>query len=119
MGDNSFLSLFYHGQPCQDVFGKDMIFNLASVVDWRVVTVAKQRQIDIDNFRENAKWVSHDYAIGDWVYVEMTGIYQKLDYNKQGPYRITEVFTNGTVRVQRRQVNERINIRRLKPHFYE
>ena len=55
MGDNSFLSLFYHGQPGQDVFGKDMIFNLASVVDWRVVTVAKQRQIDIDNFRENAK----------------------------------------------------------------
>ena len=39
----------------------------------------------------------HDYAIGDPVYVEMTGIYHKLDCKKQGPHRITEVFTNSTV----------------------
>ena len=47
----------------------------------------------------------HDYAIGDQVYVEMTGIYHKLDYKKQGPNIIKELFTNGTVRVQRIQVN--------------
>ena len=52
----------------------------------------------------------HDYAMGNRVYVEMTGIYHKLDYNKQGPYRITKVFTNGTVRVQRGQVDGQINI---------
>ena len=46
---------------------------------------------------ENAKRITHDYAIGDQVYVEMTGIYRELDYRKQGPYRITEVFTIGTV----------------------
>ena len=34
----------------------------------------------------------HDYAIGDRVYVGMTGIYRKLDYKKQGPYRMAEVF---------------------------
>ena len=38
--------------PDQDIFGRDMLFNLASVVDWRVVTAAKQRQLDIDNVRE-------------------------------------------------------------------
>ena len=27
----------------------------------------------------------HDYAIDDQVYVEITGIYHKLDYKKQGP----------------------------------
>ena len=105
--------------PGQYFLGRDMLFNLASVVDWRVVTTAKQRQVDIDNVRENAKRVTHDYAIGDQVYVEMTGIYRKLYYRKQGPYRITEVFTNGTVQVQRGQVNRRINIRRLKPHFVD
>ena len=31
----------------------------------------------------------HDYAKGDKVYVEMTGIYHKLDYKKQVPYIIT------------------------------
>ena len=82
-----------------------MLFNLTSVVDWRVAIAEKQRQVDIDNIRENSRQVTHDYAIGDIVYVEMTGIYRKLDFKKQEPYRITEVFTNGTVRVQTRQVN--------------
>ena len=71
-----------------------MLFNLTSVVDWQVVTAVNQRQVDIDNVRENARRVTHDYAIGNPVYVEMTVIYQKLDCKKQGPYIITELFTN-------------------------
>ena len=82
-----------------------MLFNLESVVDWRVVTAENQSQIDIDNVRENANRVTHDYAVGDQVYVEMTGIYRNLDYRTQGPYKITDVFTNITVRVQCGQVN--------------
>ena len=105
--------------PGEAVFGIYMLFNSASVVDWRVVATAKQSQVNIDNVRENAKWVTHEYAIGDQVCVEMTGIYCKLDYRRQGPYRITEVFTNGTFQVQRGKFNERINIRRLKPDFFE
>ena len=105
--------------PGQDVFGRDMLFNLVSVVDWQVVTAAKQRQVDIDIVRENSKQVTHDYAIGDQFYVEMTGIYRRIDSRKQGPYIITKVFTNGTVRVQHGQVNERINIRRLISLFNE
>ena len=105
--------------PGQAVFGRYMLCNLASIVDWRVATATKQRKLDIDNVRENVKRVTHDYAIGNQVYVEMTGIYHKLDYKEKGPYRITEVFTNGTVRVQNEQVNERINTRRLNPHFDE
>ena len=105
--------------PGQAFFGRDVLFNLESAVDWRVVTAAKQRQADIDNVRENAKQVTHDYAIGDRVYVEMIGIYRKHDYKKQGPYIITKVFTNGTVQVQRIQVNKPINIIQLKPHFDE
>ena len=105
--------------PGQAVFGRDILFNLDSVIYWRVATAANQRQLDIDNVRENAKRLTHDYAIGNRVYVEMTVIYRKLDYKKQGPYIITEVFTNGTVQFQRGKVNERIKIRKLKPHFDE
>ena len=39
----------------------------------------------------------YDYAIGNLVYVEMTDIYSKLDYSKQGPYIIPELFINDTV----------------------
>ena len=75
--------------PVQDVFVRDMLFNLASVIDWQVLTSAKQRQVDIDNVRENARRVMHDYAIGNRVYVEMTGIYRKLGYKLQRPCIIT------------------------------
>ena len=75
--------------------------------------------MDIDNFREKDRQVTNDYAIGNIVYVDMTGIYRKLYYNKQVPYIITEVSINGTVRVQQVQVKERINIRWLRPHFGE
>ena len=103
----------------QAIFGRDILFNLSPVVEWRVATDVKLRQVDIDNVRENDKRFTHDYAIGDQFYVEMKVIYRKLYYKKQGLYIITELFTNGTVRVQRGQVNGRIKIRRLKPHFDE
>ena len=94
-----------------------MLFNLASVVDWWFVTATKQLKVDIDNVREKSKRVTHDYAIGNQFYVEMKGIYHQLDYKKQGPYIITEVFRNGTVKFQQGQVYERMHIRLIKPHF--
>ena len=78
-----------------------MIFNIVSVVDWKVVTAAKRRKLDTNNVQENAKQVTH---IGNQFHVEMTNICCKLYYSKQGTYRITEVFTNGTVQFQLGQV---------------
>ena len=51
-----------------------MLFNLTSVFDWQVATAAKQREVEIDNVREKAKQVTHDYAVVNQVYLEMTGI---------------------------------------------
>ena len=96
-----------------------MLFKLTSVVYWRVATAVEQCQVDIENVREKAKRVTYDYTIGDRVYVEMSGIYRKLDYKKQGPYRITEDFTNSIVRFQRGKANERINIWQLRHHSDE
>ena len=55
--------------PGQDVFDRDMLFNLLAVVDWRVATAADQRQEDIDDVRENARGVMHEYTIGDRIYM--------------------------------------------------
>ena len=78
--------------PDQDVFGRDMIFNLVSVLDWRVINTENQRQVDIDNARENSGQVIHDYSISDQAYVEMNGIYRKLDYSKKGPYNHISLY---------------------------
>ena len=64
-----------------------MILNLASVVYRKVVTVNKQLQVNIDKFCKNSRQVSHDYAVENLVYVYKTGIYQKLGYEKYGPYK--------------------------------
>ena len=106
--------------PAQLMFGRDMIFNLSTVIDWRAITLHKQKQVDRDNLRENARRITHDYTEQDKVYVPCDGINRKLDYRKKkGPYTITQIYTNGTVWIQQGNVNARINIRRLEPYFEE
>ena len=46
--------------PGKYVFGRDVLFNLTSVVDWQVVTTENQRQVDIDNVRENMQGIIGD-----------------------------------------------------------
>ena len=73
--------------------------------------------MDKANLRENRNRVDYDYTVGQEIYIKNDGVKRKMDSPKQGPFKITEVFTNGTVRIQRCNVNERINIRRIEPHF--
>mgnify|MGYP000317589253 CR=1 FL=1 len=47
----------FNKTPGQLVFGRDMIFNLSTVVDWKAITARKQAQVDRDNLRENANRV--------------------------------------------------------------
>ena len=96
--------------PAQLVFGRDMIFNLYTVIDWKAITLRKQKQVDRDNPRENFKRVNYDYAEQDIVYTIPDGIQGKLDYREKGPCTVTQVFTNSTVQIQRYNVNERINM---------
>ena len=104
--------------PAQLVFGRDMIFNLKSLINWKTMALKRQQKVDIANKRGNAKRIDFDYKVGQKAYVVITDIHhRKLHGPKKGPYLITEVYTNGNVRIQRGAVNERINIRRLEPHF--
>ena len=61
--------------PGQAVFGRDMQFNLTSVVDWWVVIAAEQQQVDIDNVEENNMQVTHNYEICYQFYVNSVVIW--------------------------------------------
>ena len=101
--------------PGQLTFGRDMIINATYVANWRHIRDRKRASMIKDNLRENAKRISHDYEENDMVYVTSFDVKRKLQV-KEGPFRITQVFTNGTVCIQRSPlVQERINIRRLYP----
>ena len=94
-----------------------MMFNLQTLVDWKHLSLKKQQSTDVATLRENKHRKDYDYQIGSQVYIVKDGIFRKLDSPKLGPYPVTDVFTNGTVRVQQGPVNERINICHLEPHF--
>ena len=103
--------------PAQLVFRRDMMFNLSTLVNWKDLSIRKQALVDKNTLRENRKRIDYDYQIDDLVYVTKDGIFSKLESPKKEPYPVTEVFSNGTVCIQRGAVNERINIRRLETHF--
>ena len=96
--------------PAQLVFSRDMLFNISTLVNWKALALNKQKSVDRANLRENCGRVDYDYQVGQRVYVVRDGIFRKLESPKFGPFPITDIYTNGRVRIQRGLVNEHINI---------
>jgi hypothetical protein len=71
-----------------------------------------------NNRRENASIISHDYKVGDKELPRKPGKHiVKLEAPRTGPHTVTAIHTNGTLRIQKGKVKERVNIRRLIPYF--
>ena len=102
--------------PGQVVFGQDMLLLVQLKRDWARIRQHKQDIINVNNRKENAKCIEHEYRVGEKVLLEKPGLISKLPAPHTGPNWITHTYNNGTVRVQRGIVNERINIRRLIPY---
>ena len=93
-----------------------MLFNIPYTPNWENITTQKQKEIIKNNNAENKRCVDHDYAVNDNVLIYKAGIFRKLDRPFLGPFEKVQIYTNGTVRIQRGIVDERINIRRLTPY---
>ena len=94
----------------QLVFGHDAIFNIPFVADWDYIHQRKQHIIHDNNRRENAKHIAHTYQVGDKILqkVENNTKYGSSEY--EGPYVITDVYDNGTVRIRKKAFIDTINI---------
>ena len=67
---------------------------------------------------ENKKQIDFDYKVGGKILIVKDGILRKAESPKQKePWTITQVHTNGTIRVNCRTKSERLNIRRVEPCF--
>ena len=106
-----------HTSPGAAIFGRDMLFDIPYIADWTDIGKRRQASVDKDNLKENEKRIDFDYAVGQKVLLKKDGIIRKLEDKYDGPYTITDVHVNGTVRIQRGTVNERVNIRRITPYF--
>jgi hypothetical protein len=71
-----------------------------------------------NNKRENDSRIRHDYKVRDKVLLKKPGKHlRKLEAPRTRPHTVTVIYTNGTVRIQKGKVNERVNIIRLFPYF--
>jgi hypothetical protein len=103
--------------PMQLVCGRDAILNIKHEANWKFIRERKQRLIRENNRRENAKRHPYTYTVGEKVLL-------RADWNNapkygedpfKGPYTITQVNDNGTVRLRMGAVTDTVNIRLIKP----
>ena len=101
--------------PGAAIFGRDMLFDIPYIVDWKAIGLRRQARVDKDALRHNVKRIDYDYAVGEKILIIKDGILRKAEDKYVGPFTVTQVYTNGTVRIQRGKVSERLNIRRIVP----
>jgi hypothetical protein len=93
-----------------------MIFKTKHEANWEFIRNRKQQIIEKNSEAENAKRIPHTYNIGDKVLIRR-GTEIKYEAPYQGPYTITKVNDNRTVRLKVNNVEDTYNIRRLTPYL--
>jgi hypothetical protein len=76
-----------------------MVLNTQYLADWTAIKARKQEQIRKNNLVENLKRIPHEYRVGDKVMLE-NHLARKYEQPYKGPYIITKVNNNGTVRLK-------------------
>ncbi len=94
-----------------------MILPIQFKANWAAIALRKQERINQSNAQENRKRLPYTYKVGDKVLLEKPGKVRKMSAPRDGPYNVVHVSTNGTVRIQKGVVIQRVNIRRLTPYF--
>ena len=107
--------------PMQLVFQRDAIHNVRFEADWKYIKDRKQKLIIQNNKRENATRIPHTYSVGDKVVVEQDPQRKHGTDRYKGPYTVTRVYDNGTVRLRQRTqrggaVFQTWNIRKVFPY---
>jgi hypothetical protein len=82
---------------CQLVYVKDMIHSIAFRENCDSIQ-NRERTLSASPMRKNKE---PNYKVGDQVLLETSGILWKLSTSCTGPYHITNVYKNGTIRIKR------------------
>ena len=97
-----------------------MIFRQQAKIDWQKLKRQRHDQSIINKKKENKNRVHHEYKIGDLVLIVQKPYERKrkakLSTPTEGPFPIIQIYTNGNVRIQRRNYQEDISIRRIRPY---
>ena len=75
------------------------------VAEWQYIKERKQRLIKQNLAKENAKRVPHVYTVGEQVLILQNPNRKHGSDRYKGPYTVTHVHDNGTVRLEQRTNN--------------
>ena len=108
--------------PAQLAFGCDLIFRQKVLIDWERIKAFRLKDAIENNAKENKKRLEHTYKVGDKVLL----VYKKYELRSnpkispstypRGPFTITEVIANGTVKIQCGAYVDIVSIRRITPY---
>jgi hypothetical protein len=70
-----------------------------------IITKKEQDIINKSNQKENKSRIPYQYKIGDQVVLKTPGILRKLSTPYTGPHPVTNVYKNGTIRIQKSKRN--------------
>ena len=92
--------------PGAAIFGRDMLFDILYLVDWTKIGDRRQAHINRDALRNNKERVDFDYEVGGKCLLRKEGTLCKSETGYEGPYLITQIYTNGNVRIQWGRISE-------------
>ena len=93
-----------------------MLIDLPLTSNLLALQQLRQQGINKNLLRDNAKRIDHTFQVNDKVWIQEPDP-DKLQPRKLGPFPITQVNPNGTVKLQRApSVVETVNIRKLTPY---
>ena len=106
--------------PTQLVFGRDAILNVSFEANWQYIKDRKQHRILQNNVRENRTRLVHQYSVGDRVMVTQDPQRKHGSPRQKGPYTVTRVNDNGTLRLSKATANggaviQTWNVRNVDP----
>ena len=102
--------------PANFVCGCNSIINQGHNIDWETIRRRKQDLINKANKQKNCNQINHTYKKGDKVSLKNA---RKTKFNQEaylGPYIITDVRNNGTVRAHKDKVADTFIIQNLTPY---
>jgi hypothetical protein len=94
-----------------------MLFDILFIANWKKIGEHRQRLTDLNPARESKGRIDYDYKVGQKILVRNESILRKAESLvwQKDPWTITQVHTNGTITIQHRNKQEKLNIRRVKP----
>jgi hypothetical protein len=108
--------------PAQLAFGYDLIFWQKVLINWEQIKALHTRQAIENNAKENKKRLEHKNKVGDKVLLVFKP-YEWCNNPKispstyvRGPFKITQVMANGTVKIQCGAYVDIVSICRITPY---